>query len=132
MKPLSSSWIIGDNAQLATQFTRSTGSRFHCSYTVFYLSSLNLEILSPEESKSILFNLKAARLCRFNAAIPSGFFPSFRFVTLTPGDVFLTGTPPGVGVFRNPPIFLKVIHARHKPQQNVLNLLFVHGHGLIY
>ncbi|XP_034397133.1 fumarylacetoacetate hydrolase domain-containing protein 2A [Cyclopterus lumpus] len=30
-----------------------------------------------------------------------------KFVTLTPGDVFLTGTPPGVGVFRMPPIFLK-------------------------
>lgn len=32
-----------------------------------------------------------------------------RFVTLTPGDIFLTGTPPGVGVFRKPPIYLKVI-----------------------
>lgn len=31
-----------------------------------------------------------------------------RFVTLYPGDVFLTGTPPGVGVFRKPPTFLKV------------------------
>ncbi|XP_073765377.1 fumarylacetoacetate hydrolase domain-containing protein 2A isoform X8 [Danio rerio] len=30
-----------------------------------------------------------------------------QFVTLYPGDVFLTGTPPGVGVFRNPPVFLK-------------------------
>ncbi|MBN3294974.1 FAHD2 protein, partial [Amia calva] len=30
-----------------------------------------------------------------------------KFVTLVPGDVFLTGTPPGVGVFRNPPVFLK-------------------------
>ncbi|XP_069475205.1 oxaloacetate tautomerase fahd2, mitochondrial isoform X2 [Ambystoma mexicanum] len=30
-----------------------------------------------------------------------------RFVTLFPGDVFLTGTPPGVGVFRKPPVFLK-------------------------
>ncbi|KAK9970388.1 hypothetical protein ABG768_026334 [Culter alburnus] len=30
-----------------------------------------------------------------------------QFVTLCPGDVFLTGTPPGVGVFRNPPVFLK-------------------------
>ncbi|XP_034026564.1 fumarylacetoacetate hydrolase domain-containing protein 2A isoform X2 [Thalassophryne amazonica] len=30
-----------------------------------------------------------------------------KFVTLTPGDVFLTGTPPGVGVFRKPPKFLK-------------------------
>ncbi|KAJ6658727.1 hypothetical protein lerEdw1_019887 [Lerista edwardsae] len=30
-----------------------------------------------------------------------------QFVTLCPGDVILTGTPPGVGVFRKPPIFLK-------------------------
>ncbi|NXA57331.1 FAHD2 protein, partial [Nothocercus julius] len=30
-----------------------------------------------------------------------------RFVTLLPGDVILTGTPPGVGVFRKPPVFLK-------------------------
>uniref|UniRef100_A0A9J8C1Z5 Fumarylacetoacetate hydrolase domain containing 2A n=1 Tax=Cyprinus carpio carpio TaxID=630221 RepID=A0A9J8C1Z5_CYPCA len=30
-----------------------------------------------------------------------------QFVTLCPGDVFLTGTPPGVGVFRNPPVYLK-------------------------
>jgi 2-keto-4-pentenoate hydratase/2-oxohepta-3-ene-1,7-dioic acid hydratase in catechol pathway len=29
-------------------------------------------------------------------------------VTLKPGDVVLTGTPPGVGCFRNPPIWLKV------------------------
>ncbi|MGH0182912.1 UNVERIFIED_CONTAM: hypothetical protein FKN15_010909 [Acipenser sinensis] len=34
-----------------------------------------------------------------------------QFVTLYPGDVFLTGTPPGVGVFRKPPVFLKVCHA---------------------
>ncbi|XP_035674731.1 fumarylacetoacetate hydrolase domain-containing protein 2-like [Branchiostoma floridae] len=30
-----------------------------------------------------------------------------RIVTLSPGDVILTGTPPGVGVFRKPPVFLK-------------------------
>ncbi|KAK7934455.1 hypothetical protein WMY93_005351 [Mugilogobius chulae] len=30
-----------------------------------------------------------------------------RFMTLVPGDVFLTGTPPGVGIFRSPPVFLK-------------------------
>lgn len=30
-----------------------------------------------------------------------------KFVTLYPGDIFLTGTPPGVGVFRKPPIYLK-------------------------
>ena len=27
-------------------------------------------------------------------------------VTLEPGDVILTGTPPGVGGFRTPPVFL--------------------------
>jgi len=30
-----------------------------------------------------------------------------RFFTLRPGDTILTGTPPGVGVFRKPPEFLK-------------------------
>ncbi|GFN75387.1 fumarylacetoacetate hydrolase domain-containing protein 2-like [Plakobranchus ocellatus] len=30
-----------------------------------------------------------------------------RFFTLQPGDIILTGTPPGVGVFQNPPEFLK-------------------------
>jgi 2-keto-4-pentenoate hydratase/2-oxohepta-3-ene-1,7-dioic acid hydratase in catechol pathway len=28
-------------------------------------------------------------------------------ITLTPGDIISTGTPPGVGVFRKPPVFLK-------------------------
>ena len=31
-----------------------------------------------------------------------------KFFTLLPGDVILTGTPPGVGVFMKPPQFLKV------------------------
>lgn len=44
-----------------------------------------------------------------------------RFVTLTPGDVFLTGTPPGVGVFRKPPVFLKVmVHDTNKRADVVL------------
>ena len=30
-----------------------------------------------------------------------------RFMTLLPGDVISTGTPPGVGLGRNPPVFLK-------------------------
>jgi len=30
-----------------------------------------------------------------------------RFFTLLPGDIILTGTGPGVGVFRKPPLFLK-------------------------
>ena len=31
-----------------------------------------------------------------------------QFCTLKQGDIILTGTPPGVGVFRNPPLYLKV------------------------
>ncbi len=30
-----------------------------------------------------------------------------RAITLEPGDVLSTGTPSGVGVFRDPPIFLE-------------------------
>jgi len=33
-------------------------------------------------------------------------FCSWNF-TLNPGDVILTGTPPGVGAFRNPPIYMR-------------------------
>jgi 2-keto-4-pentenoate hydratase/2-oxohepta-3-ene-1,7-dioic acid hydratase in catechol pathway len=28
-------------------------------------------------------------------------------ITLEPGDLLATGTPPGVGMSRNPPVFLK-------------------------
>jgi acylpyruvate hydrolase len=30
-----------------------------------------------------------------------------QFITLEPGDVIATGTPPGVGFARKPPVFLK-------------------------
>ncbi|MFY7962130.1 MAG: fumarylacetoacetate hydrolase family protein, partial [Elsteraceae bacterium] len=30
-----------------------------------------------------------------------------RFITLVPGDVICTGTPPGVGLGMKPPVFLK-------------------------
>jgi 2-keto-4-pentenoate hydratase/2-oxohepta-3-ene-1,7-dioic acid hydratase in catechol pathway len=30
-----------------------------------------------------------------------------KLITLKPGDVILTGTPPGVGCFRKPPVWLK-------------------------
>ncbi|KAL7981249.1 hypothetical protein Chor_002145 [Crotalus horridus] len=42
-----------------------------------------------------------------NVKIPKEPIIFSKFVTLYPGDVFLTGTPPGVGFFRKPPIFLK-------------------------
>ena len=31
-----------------------------------------------------------------------------QFITLLPGDLITTGTPPGVGMGRQPPVFLKV------------------------
>lgn len=34
---------------------------------------------------------------------------SFRLMTLKPGDIISTGTPPGVGCFRKPPVYLQVI-----------------------
>jgi hypothetical protein len=37
-----------------------------------------------------------------------GTFLYFRFMTLNSGDLILTGTPPGVGCFRKPPMWLKV------------------------
>ena len=30
-----------------------------------------------------------------------------KFWTLKPGDIILTGTPPGTGGFRTPPVYLK-------------------------
>ena len=30
-----------------------------------------------------------------------------KVVTLLPGDLIFTGTPPGVGIARKPPVFLK-------------------------
>lgn len=35
-------------------------------------------------------------------------FLCFSLITLLPGDIILTGTPSGVGVFREPKEFLKV------------------------
>jgi 2-keto-4-pentenoate hydratase/2-oxohepta-3-ene-1,7-dioic acid hydratase in catechol pathway len=29
------------------------------------------------------------------------------YITLDPGDLLITGTPSGVGVFRDPPVFLE-------------------------
>ncbi|XP_029016735.1 fumarylacetoacetate hydrolase domain-containing protein 2A [Betta splendens] len=47
-----------------------------------------------------------------------------KFVTLAPGDVFLTGTPPGVGFFRKPPVFLKkgdVVECRIDQLGSIIN-----------
>lgn len=36
-----------------------------------------------------------------------------RFITLHPGDLISTGTPPGVGLGKKPPVFLKVGQTMH-------------------
>uniref|UniRef100_H2YCU9 Fumarylacetoacetase-like C-terminal domain-containing protein n=1 Tax=Ciona savignyi TaxID=51511 RepID=H2YCU9_CIOSA len=56
---------------------------------------VNGEVMQDSNTSQLVFSIEAC------IAWVSRFFP------LKPGDVLLTGTPPGVGVFRNPPIFLK-------------------------
>uniref|UniRef100_A0A8B9C1E3 Fumarylacetoacetate hydrolase domain containing 2A n=1 Tax=Anser brachyrhynchus TaxID=132585 RepID=A0A8B9C1E3_9AVES len=58
--------------------------------------SVNGQLMQSSSTKQLVF-----RLPQLVAWVS-------RFVTLRPGDVLLTGTPPGVGVFRKPPVFLKV------------------------
>lgn len=41
-------------------------------------------------------------------SVSSCFILFFRIFTLVPGDIILTGTPPGVGASRKPPLWLKV------------------------
>uniref|UniRef100_A0A493SSK8 Fumarylacetoacetate hydrolase domain containing 2A n=1 Tax=Anas platyrhynchos platyrhynchos TaxID=8840 RepID=A0A493SSK8_ANAPP len=58
--------------------------------------SVNGQLMQSSSTKQLVF-----RLPQLIAWVS-------QFVTLRPGDVLLTGTPPGVGVFRKPPVFLKV------------------------
>lgn len=57
--------------------------------------SVNGQLMQSSSTKQLVF-----RLPQLIAWVS-------QFVTLRPGDVLLTGTPPGVGVFRKPPVFLK-------------------------
>ncbi|XP_051775813.1 fumarylacetoacetate hydrolase domain-containing protein 2A isoform X1 [Erpetoichthys calabaricus] len=56
---------------------------------------VNGEVVQDSNTNKMIF--KTAKLVSWMS----------QFTTLYPGDVFLTGTPPGVGVFRKPPVFLK-------------------------
>jgi hypothetical protein len=60
--------------------------------------------------RRLAFKVKfSASLDRKRDNLMQIFFSSKRFCTLLPGDIILTGTPPGVGVFAKPsPQFLKV------------------------
>lgn len=57
--------------------------------------SVNRRVMQDSNTNQLIF-----RLPRLIAWVS-------RFVTLVPGDILLTGTPPGVGCFRKPPVFLK-------------------------
>ena len=58
-------------------------------------SWLNGELMQSSNTSQMIFNIPS--LLKF---LSENF-------TLTPGDVILTGTPEGVGAFREPPIFMK-------------------------
>ena len=58
-------------------------------------SELNGELMQESTTDDLIFDVP--RVLEF---ITEG-------ITLLPGDIVSTGTPPGVGVFRSPPVFLK-------------------------
>ena len=58
-------------------------------------STLNGETMQSAPTSDMLFS--PARLIAFLTAL----------ITLEPGDVVTTGTPAGVGTFRDPPVYLK-------------------------
>lgn len=58
-------------------------------------STLNGQIFQASNTSEMIFN------------IPTLIEFASQAFTLNPGDVIATGTPAGVGVFRNPPVFLK-------------------------
>ncbi len=63
--------------------------------TLHVSSALNGATMQSSPTSEMLFS--PARLIEFLTAL----------ITLEPGDVVTTGTPAGVGTFRNPPVYLK-------------------------
>lgn len=59
------------------------------------MTRVNGEVLQESSTANLIFGI--AKLISYISAS----------ITLEPGDVIATGTPPGVGCFRNPPIYLK-------------------------
>jgi 2-keto-4-pentenoate hydratase/2-oxohepta-3-ene-1,7-dioic acid hydratase in catechol pathway len=59
------------------------------------IGRLNGEVFQDSNTSNLIFRLP--ELISFISAA----------ITLEPGDIIATGTPSGVGVFRNPPVFLK-------------------------
>jgi 2,4-didehydro-3-deoxy-L-rhamnonate hydrolase len=63
--------------------------------TLYVSTTLNGETMQSSPASDMIFT--PARLLEFASAL----------ITLEPGDVISTGTPAGVGTFRNPPVYLK-------------------------
>jgi 2-keto-4-pentenoate hydratase/2-oxohepta-3-ene-1,7-dioic acid hydratase in catechol pathway len=57
--------------------------------------TLNGEVMQDSSTKNLIF--KVPYLIEFLS----------KSITLLPGDIISTGTPPGVGIFRKPPVLLK-------------------------
>jgi 2-keto-4-pentenoate hydratase/2-oxohepta-3-ene-1,7-dioic acid hydratase in catechol pathway len=58
-------------------------------------TTLNGEVMQDSTTAQLIFDVP--QLIEFSS----------RAFTLLPGDVIVTGTPPGVGAFRDPPVFLR-------------------------
>jgi 2-keto-4-pentenoate hydratase/2-oxohepta-3-ene-1,7-dioic acid hydratase in catechol pathway len=58
-------------------------------------SWLNGELMQSSNTSQMIFNIPSLLTFLSNS------------FTLTPGDVIMTGTPDGVGAFRDPPIYMK-------------------------
>jgi 2-keto-4-pentenoate hydratase/2-oxohepta-3-ene-1,7-dioic acid hydratase in catechol pathway len=59
------------------------------------VTSVNGEVLQDSNTRNLIFR------------VPELISYISRTITLEPGDIIATGTPPGVGAFRNPPRFLR-------------------------
>lgn len=96
---------------------RKNGGQWMLGKCIDGFAPLGPAIVTPDE----VGNVHALRLrCLVNGAvmqdgntkelvhnIPAIIAYATKFMTLLPGDVILTGTPPGVGCFRKPPVWLK-------------------------
>jgi 2-keto-4-pentenoate hydratase/2-oxohepta-3-ene-1,7-dioic acid hydratase in catechol pathway len=55
---------------------------------------VNGQVMQDSNTSNLIFN------------VPYLIWFLSQMLTFSPGDILITGTPPGVGVFRHPPIFL--------------------------
>jgi predicted YcjX-like family ATPase len=107
-------WLLSDRTLHCNSWRnpRSTQTRhfMSCQWRA-QTKQLNISTCSRSlRLRRLAFKVKfSASLDRKRDNLMQIFFSPKRFCTLLPGDIILTGTPPGVGVFAKPsPQFLKV------------------------